>query len=149
MGSRTERLPAPRVGHPGRHHRADPAQVSGGQLLSGLAAGASAARRVGADQRRRQLPARGVHTRRLEKLAESLGVDRLSKSQVSVMAKNLDEMVAQFHNRPLDAGPYTFVWPDELTIKVREGGRITIAHALIAVRVNADGQRESSAWGDQ
>ncbi|WP_267906112.1 IS256 family transposase [Streptomyces broussonetiae] len=84
----------------------------------------------------------GVSTRRVEKLAESLGVTQLSKSQVSAMAKHLDEQVAAFRNRPLDAGPYAFVWVDALTQKVREGGRIINVHALIAVGVNADGHRE-------
>lgn len=40
------------------------------------------------------------------------------------MAAELDEMVTEFRNRPLDAGPYTYVWMDALTQKVREGGRI-------------------------
>ena len=44
----------------------------------------------------------GVSTRRVEKLAESLGVTKLSKSQVSLMAGELDEMVAGFRNRRLD-----------------------------------------------
>jgi putative transposase len=65
----------------------------------------------------------GVSTRRVEKLAESLGVTKLSKSQVSVMAAELDDMVTSFRSRPLDAGPYTFAWIDALTQKVREGGR--------------------------
>ncbi len=84
----------------------------------------------------------GVSTRRVEKLAQSLGVTQLSKSQVSAMAKHLDEQVAAFRNRPLDAGPYAFVWVDALTQKVREGGRIVNVHALVAVGVNADGHRE-------
>ena len=84
----------------------------------------------------------GVSTRRVEKLAESLGVTKLSKSQVSVMAAELDEMVSSFRSRPLDAGPYTFVWIDALTQKVREGGRTVNVHALIATGVNADGKRE-------
>ena len=84
----------------------------------------------------------GVSTRRVEKLAESLGVTKLSKSQVSVMAAELDEMVTQFRSRPLDGGPYTFVWIDALTQKVREGGRTVNVHALIATGVNADGRRE-------
>jgi len=84
----------------------------------------------------------GVSTRRVEKLAESLGVTKLSKSQVSLMAAELDEMVAGFRSRPLDAGPYTFVWIDALTQKVREGGRTVNVHALIATGVNADGHRE-------
>ncbi len=76
----------------------------------------------------------GVSTRRVEKLPESLGVTQLSKSQVSAMAKHLDEQVTAFHNRPLDAGPYSFVWVDALTQKVREGGRIVSVHALIRGR---------------
>src|SRR4029078_13089031 len=45
-------------------------------------------------------------------------------------------------NRPLGAGPYTFVWVDALVIKVREHGRTINVHALVAVGVNADGGRE-------
>ena len=84
----------------------------------------------------------GVSTRRVEKLAASLGVVGLSKSQVSAMAAELDEMVESFRNRPLDRGPYTFCWIDALTRKVREGGRTVNVHCLIATGVNADGCRE-------
>ena len=84
----------------------------------------------------------GVSTRRVEKLAASLGVTGLSKSQVSLMATELDEMVEGFRSRRLDAGPYTFCWIDALTQKVREGGRTVNVHALIATGVNADGHRE-------
>jgi putative transposase len=84
----------------------------------------------------------GVSTRRVEKLAASLGVTSLSKSQVSLMAAELDEMVEGFRSRRLDAGPYTFMWIDALTQKVREGGRTVNVHALIATGVNADGKRE-------
>jgi putative transposase len=84
----------------------------------------------------------GVSTRRVEKLAASLGVTGLSKSQVSIMAAELDDMVAGFRARKLNAGPYTFLWLDALTQKVREGGRTVNVHALIATAVNADGKRE-------
>jgi putative transposase len=84
----------------------------------------------------------GVSTRRMEKLVEALGITRLSKSQVSVMAKELDEHVESFRTRPLDEGPYTFVAADALTMKVREGGRVVNTHVLVATGVNADGHRE-------
>jgi putative transposase len=84
----------------------------------------------------------GVSTRRVERLAEQLGVKSLSRSQVSEMAGHLDAQVAAFRERPLDAGPYTFVWVDALTVKVREDGRVVGVHALIATAVNADGHRE-------
>ncbi len=84
----------------------------------------------------------GVSTRRMEKLVETLGITSLSKSQVSVMAKELDEQVEAFRSRPLDAGPYTFVAADALVLKVRENGRVVNVHTLVAVGVNADGYRE-------
>ena len=84
----------------------------------------------------------GVSTRRVERLAEQLGIKSLSRSQVSEMASHLDAQVSAFRQRPLDAGPYTFVWADALTVKVREDGRVVNVHALIATGVNADGHRE-------
>lgn len=84
----------------------------------------------------------GVSTRRMDKLVETLGITSLSKSQVSVMTKELDAAVEAFRTRPLDADPYTFMAADALVLKVREGGRVVNVHALIAVGVNADGYRE-------
>ncbi|WP_182878202.1 IS256 family transposase [Microbispora sp. H10670] len=84
----------------------------------------------------------GVSTRRVDKLVEQLGIAGISKSQVSAMAKVLDEQVEAFRTRALDGGPYTFVWLDALTQKVREGGRTVNVHALVATAVNANGQRE-------
>jgi putative transposase len=70
----------------------------------------------------------GVSTRRVEKLAQTLGITTLSKSQVSALAKSLDAAVEQFRSRPLDGGRYRFVQADALTIKVREGGRTVNVH---------------------
>ena len=85
----------------------------------------------------------GVSTRRMDKLVQTLGITGLSKSQVSVMAKELDEHVEQFRTRRLeDGGPFTFVAADALVLKVREGGRVVPVHALVATGVNADGHRE-------
>ena len=84
----------------------------------------------------------GVSTRRMDKLVQSLGITGLSRSQVSEMSKDLDSQVAAFRTRPLDAGPYTFVAADALTMKVREAGRVVNAVVLVATGVNADGHRE-------
>ena len=85
----------------------------------------------------------GVSTRRMDKLVKTLGINALSKSQVSRMAADLDEQVEAFRHRPLgEAGPFTFVAADALTMKVREGGRVVNAVVLIATGVNGDGHRE-------
>ena len=73
---------------------------------------------------------------------QALGIERLSKSQVPRMAKELDVEVTAFRNRPLDAGPDTYVSFDALTQKVREGGRIVNVAVVIGVGVNAEGHRE-------
>lgn len=75
-------------------------------------------------------------------LVASLGINNLSKSQVSDMAKELDDMVADFRTRPLDSGPYFYPSCDALTMKVREGGRVVKTSVLIATVVNNDGYRE-------
>jgi len=84
----------------------------------------------------------GVSTRRMDKLVQTLGITGLSKSQVSEMAKELDEQVADFRTRPLDAGPYTFIAADALTMKVREGGRVINVAVMVATGVNNEGYRE-------
>ena len=84
----------------------------------------------------------GVSTRRVDDLIKALGCDGISSSQVSRICQQLDEVVESFLGRPLDGGPYPYVWLDGLTQKVREGGRIVNVCVVVATGVNADGQRE-------
>jgi transposase-like protein len=84
----------------------------------------------------------GVSTRRVEDVARALGIERLSKSQVSDMARSLDAVVEAFRSRPLDAGPYTYVWVDALVQRVREDGRVQNVAVVCATGVNAEGRRE-------
>jgi putative transposase len=84
----------------------------------------------------------GVSTRRVDDVARSMGLEGISKSQVSRVCAELDEVVAAWRSRPLDAGPYPFVWVDALAMKVREGGRVCNTAVLVATACNADGHRE-------
>jgi len=83
----------------------------------------------------------GVSTRKVEDLVQSLGIEKLSKSQVSQLSKELDGVVKSFRERPL-SGPYKYLWLDALEMKCREEGRIVNVACLIAVGVNKDGRRE-------
>jgi transposase-like protein len=85
----------------------------------------------------------GVSTRRVEKLVQQLGVERMSKSQVSRLAKSLDAIVEDFRTRPLDGAPYPYVTLDALVVKCREGGRTVNVCVVHAVGVNREGFRES------
>jgi len=88
----------------------------------------------------------GVSTRRMDRLVQSLGITGLSKSQVSVMAKDLDVLVWDFRERPLDAGPYTFLPADALTMKVREGGRWSRSRSWSLPVSTPTGTARSWAW---
>jgi transposase-like protein len=72
---------------------------------------------------------------------QSLGIEKLSKSQVSVLSKELDGVVKSFRERPL-TGTFKYVWLDALVLKCREGGRIANVACLVGVGVNDDGRRE-------
>src|SRR5216117_3247764 len=85
----------------------------------------------------------GVSTRRVEKLVQQLGVERMSRSQVSRLAKSLDQIVEDFRTRPLEDAPYPYLVLDALEVKCREGGRTVNACVVHAVAVNTDGYRES------
>src|ERR671922_1446303 len=61
----------------------------------------------------------GVSTRRVDQLVESLGL-RISKYEVSRIAKGLDEQVQAFRERPLE-GRYPYLFVDAKVEKVRDG----------------------------
>ena len=84
----------------------------------------------------------GVSTRRVENLVQALGCEGISKSQVSRICSELDAVVDSFLGRPLDGGPYPYLWLDALTQKVREDGRIVNVSVAVATGVNREGKRE-------
>ena len=84
----------------------------------------------------------GVSTRKMEKLAKSLGVESISRSQVSEMTKGLNEQVEAFRNRQLTSGSYPVLWVDALYEKVRYGGRVVSMAILLVCGVNEEGKRE-------
>jgi transposase-like protein len=84
----------------------------------------------------------GVSTRRVDDLVKAMGIEGISKSEVSRMAAELDQKVAEFRDRPLETGPYRYLWIDALTQRVREGGRVVNISMVIATATNAQGRRE-------
>ena len=66
----------------------------------------------------------------------------ISKSQVSRICSELDEVEEDFLGRPLDGGSYPYLWLDALTQKVREAGRIVNVSVVVATAVNSEGKRE-------
>jgi len=83
----------------------------------------------------------GVSTRRVKQITEALCGVEVSKSQVSVLARGLDEEIALWRSRPLEkAYPYLVV--DARYEKVRRGPRVTSAGVLLVVGIDEQGYRE-------
>jgi transposase-like protein len=83
----------------------------------------------------------GVSTRKVTGVFEELCGVSISKSQVSVLAKELDEKLNAWRRRPLDQS-YRYVIVDARVQKVRENGRVVSTASLIAVGVTEEGYRE-------
>jgi transposase-like protein len=83
----------------------------------------------------------GISTRSVDDLVRAMGMDGVSKSQVSRLCAEIDERVRDFLGRPIE-GDWPYLWLDATYVKVREAGRIVPVAVTIAVGVNADGRRE-------
>ena len=83
----------------------------------------------------------GISTRSVDDLVKALGMDGISKSQVSRLCEELDERVTTFLERPIE-GDWPYLWIDATYVKVRQNGRIVSVAVIIAVGVNSDGRRE-------
>jgi putative transposase len=83
----------------------------------------------------------GVSTRRVDELAQAMGLSGIDKSRVSRLCKEIDERVNAFLERPLE-GEWPYLWLDATYLKVRDGGRIVSVAAIIAVAVDTEGRRE-------
>ena len=83
----------------------------------------------------------GVSTRRVDDLVQALGMNGISKSQVSRLCQELDGEVERFRTRRLD-GAYPYVWLDATYLKVMENSRVVSMAVVIAIGVRATGERE-------
>jgi transposase-like protein len=83
----------------------------------------------------------GISTRSVDDLVKALGMEGISKSQVSRLCEEIDERVTAFLDRPIE-GDWPYLWIDATYVKVRQNGRIVSVAVTVAVGVNSDGRRE-------
>ncbi len=83
----------------------------------------------------------GVSTRSVDELVKAMGLDGISKSQVSRLCSEIDERVNSFLDRPIE-GDWPYVWLDATYVKVRRDHHIVSVAVIVAVGVNTDGRRE-------
>ena len=83
----------------------------------------------------------GVSTRKVERVAASLGIDRMSASQVSRICESLDEIVADLQGRDLSDVAFPYVWADATYVKCRDGGHVSSCALVTAIGAGSDGYR--------
>ena len=83
----------------------------------------------------------GVSTRKVDDLVKALGLDGISKSEVSRICAELDPVVEAFRTRPL-TGEYPYLWVDATYHKVRVEGRVVSQATVVAIGVTFEGERQ-------
>lgn len=81
----------------------------------------------------------GVSTRKVEKVASALGVDRMSASQVSRICESLDAAVADLQERDLSGVAFPYVWVDATYLKCRDAGHVSSCALVTAIGAGSDG----------
>lgn len=84
----------------------------------------------------------GVSTRKVTNIMEELCGESVSKSLVSNLTKNLDPVIHEWANRPLNVMYFRYVYVDAMYIKVREYDKVVSKAVYIAVGVNEENKRE-------
>ena len=80
-------------------------------------------------------------TRKVQRVAEKMGVSRLSKDQVSAIASSLDADIEDLCGRPLGGSPVPYVWLDATYVKCRREGRVASTAVVTAIGCDAGGWR--------
>jgi putative transposase len=83
----------------------------------------------------------GISTRSVDDLVRAMGMEGISKSQVSRLCGEIDERVRTFLSRPIE-GEWPYVWLDATYVKARRDHHIVSVAVIVAVGVNTDGRRE-------
>lgn len=90
----------------------------------------------------REVYVAGVSTRKVERVAEALGVPSLSGSEVSALCAGLDAEVEAFRARPLGPGAHPYVWLDATYMRCRREGRYVSLGLVTAIGLSEDGRKE-------
>lgn len=83
----------------------------------------------------------GVSVRRVEDITEALWGTRVSPSTVSALNQKIYGQIDAWRNRPL-SGEYAYVYVDGIWLKKSWGGEVENVAVLVAIGVNAAGDRE-------
>lgn len=88
-----------------------------------------------------EMVANGVSTRKVRRVARTMGIDRMSASQVSRICSSLDESVADLREHDLSDAVYPYIWLDATYIKRGDAGRVRSTAPVTAIGAGSGGYR--------
>ena len=83
----------------------------------------------------------GVSTRKMDSLTKTLGIESISRGQVSVLTEELNEQVEAFQQRKLEA-TYPVLWVDALYERIRDNRAVKNMAVLVVTGINTEGKRD-------
>ena len=88
-----------------------------------------------------EMYATGTSTRKVQRIAEKMGIERLGRDRVSAIAATLDAEIADLAEGPLDARAIPYIWLDATYVKCRRGGRVASTAVVTAIGCDESGWR--------
>ena len=88
-----------------------------------------------------EMYANGVSTRKVRRVAEKMGIDRLSADRVSAICRSLDEEVSAIAGRTLENMGFPYLFLDAAYVKCRRDGRVQSTAVAAAMACGSDGVR--------
>ena len=83
----------------------------------------------------------GVSTRKIDRLTKALGIESISRGQVSTITKELNEQVDAFRQRTLET-TYSVLWVDVLYERIRDNHTVKNMAVLVVTGINLAGKRD-------
>lgn len=88
-----------------------------------------------------EMYATGTSTRKVQRIAEKMGIERLGRDRVSAIAASLDAEIADLADGPLGARAIPYIWLDATYVKCRRGGRVASTAVVTAIGCDESGWR--------
>lgn len=88
-----------------------------------------------------EMYATGTSTRKVAKVAAAMGIERLSKDQVSAMVSGLDADNEELLGRDLSGLRMPYLWLDATYVKCRTGAHVASVAVVTAIGCDEDGWR--------
>lgn len=88
-----------------------------------------------------EMYAAGAGTRKVQRIAEKMGIERLGRDRVGAIAATLDAETADLAEGPLDARAIPCIWLDATCVECRRGGRVASTAVATAIGCDESGWR--------